>query len=122
MKYNIFNIVLLILITMIQILIPMGENGRTYYSYFLPWFSIIFKTCFILKLFGLPISIKFIFCGEIGIYFFTMFFFLSALYKKQFEISIFGITINILCTLIILILFLIENSIFVYEHIEKKEH
>lgn len=121
MVYNTFNILLIIIITTLQIFIPIAEEGRTYYSYFIPWLLIVFRGCFVLKTFGFPIHMKVPLLGEIGVYFFSMFIFLSAFYKKRFDVYTFGIIINVICVIIIISSILIEDTIFIYEHRKKED-
>jgi len=116
--YNIFNIVVLIIVFIIQLFVPMAEGDRTYFAYIVPWLAVVFRGLFVIKTFGIPVPAKIPIIGEIGVYAFTMFFFLSALYKKGFEVSTAGIILNVACLLTVLALELIEENLFVYEYRE----
>ena len=118
MLYNVFNIAVLTAVFIVQMLVPMAEGGRTYFAYIVPWLLIIFRGMFVLKLFGIPVRAKIPMIGEAVVYGFTMFFFLSALYKKGFEVDAVGIAANIICLVVVLALEIVEESMFVYEYRE----
>lgn len=121
MLYNIFNIAVLTAVFIVQLFVPMAEGGRTYFAYIVPWLLFIFRGLFVLKIFGIPVRVKIPMTGEAAVYGFTMFFFLSALYKKGFEVNPVGIAANIVCLIIVLALEIVEENIFVYEYREVEE-
>lgn len=120
MIFNIFNIVLLIILTTVQGLMPIADSGRTYFSYIIPWISVVFRSLFVLKTFGIPVSVRVTIFGDILVYLFSMFFFLSAYYKKGFSIYLSGIVINIICIAVVLATEIIEDNLFIYEYREEK--
>lgn len=117
MTYNIINIILLIVITIVQIFLPIAED-RTYFTYIVPILTIIFRIMFVCRTFGVPIKVKIPPIGEIVVYLLTMFFFFSSYYKKRFELNYTGIIINVILILVILISEFVESQLFIYEYRE----
>lgn len=115
MVYNIVNIVLLVIITLVQMFLPMAE-GITYFTYIIPILTIVFRAMFVCRTFGVPIKVKVPPIGEIVIYLLTMFFFFSSYYKKRFELNYAGIIINVILVLVILISEFVESQLFIYEY------
>jgi hypothetical protein len=97
--------------------LPIAED-RTYFSYIVPLACLIFRVMFVLKTFGIPVNPKIPPTGEIIIYILTMFFMLSAYYKKRFPLDVTGIIIVTVSILIIIISEFLENQLFIYEYRE----
>lgn len=117
MVYNTFNIILMVIITIAQMFIPIAE-GYTYFSFIVPVLTIIFRTMFVCRTFGVPIKSKVPPIGEIVVYLFTMFFFFSSYYKKRFELNIPGLVIDTILIAVVLISEFIEANLFIYEYKE----
>lgn len=120
MRFNIFNIAFLIVMTLTQMIVPIAQE-RTYFSYVIPVACILFRLMFVAKTFGFPINAKVPPMGELTIYILTMFFMLSAYYKKRFPLEPVGIVVITVSVLFIMIIEFIEDQLFIYEYREIEE-
>lgn len=121
MKSNIIQIIIFCILFLVQIKIPIASGERTFFSYILPWFLIIPRGAYLIKIFGFPINKRFAPIGEVAIYIFTMFLFLMALYKKHFSINIYGIIANIIITIVIISIEVVESMMYVYIYENQEE-
>ncbi len=121
MKANILQIIVYCVFFIIQLKIPIASGQRTFFSYILPWFLIIPRCAYLVRIFGFPVNKKFAPIGECIIYVFTMFFFLMALYKKHFKVNVIGIVVNILITIIVISIEIVESMMYVYVYESQEE-
>ena len=113
MTYTIAHAVTFIVLTLIQMSVPIGLD-RTYFSYYIPYLLIIARLLFLGRTLGVPIPKSIAPVSELAILALSLFFFAMAIYKHSFYVNIIGLAAVIGITLLIIILEVIHDTMHVY--------
>lgn len=119
MRENTIIIVMTIVITAIQKIIPISE-GKTIFAYVLPYFLFITRFVGLLTLFNIPISNKFIFGSEVGILAVSFVMFLMAALRHEYLIHWFSLLLIVLLSaLYVGVIEYMNRKYFIYEEVTR---
>ena len=119
MTYTIIHAIVFIVLTLIQMAIPMGQD-RTYFNYYIPYLLIITRILFLGRTLGIPIPKTIAPISELVILSLSLFFFAMAAYKHGFYVNTIGIIAVIGMTLFIIALMTIHDVMHVYVLIDEE--
>jgi len=119
MTYTIIHAALFIMLTLVQMAIPIGQD-RTYFSYYIPYLLIIARMLFLGRTLGIPIPKVIAPVSEFAILSLSLFFFAMAVYKHSFYVNALGIAVIIGITLFIIALETIHDVMHVYVLVDEE--
>jgi hypothetical protein len=120
MTYTITHAVIFVVLTLIQMTLPIGQD-RTYFSYYIPYLLIVTRLLFLGRTLGIPIPKAIAPVSELAVLSLSLFFFAMAVYKHSFYVNTIGIITVIGITLLIIALQTIHDVMHVYVLVDEDD-